>query len=127
MEISMKTAFAGTAGISRKFLCGVAAAALLAPAAAFAQSEAETGQDMYPEEDGEEFSQGNQIIVTATKREATLQEIPVAVSVTGAEVLERDQIRDIRDLQTVVPSLSVGQRQSSANTCLLYTSPSPRD
>ncbi|MXO92520.1 TonB-dependent receptor [Erythrobacter arachoides] len=112
----MKTVVAGSAGLSRTFLCGVAAAALLAPAAAFAQSEAETGQDMYPQEDGEELDTGNQIIVTATKREQTLQEIPVAVSVTGAEVLERDQIRDIRDLQTVVPSLSVGQRQSSANT-----------
>src|SRR5678815_2361713 len=56
------------------------------------------------------------ILVTATKREKTLQDTPVAVSVTTAETPERGQIRDLRDLQTVVPSLSVGQRQSSANT-----------
>lgn len=105
----MKTVSAGTAGSSRKFLCGVAAIAMIAPAAAFAQ------EDPAPEEE-DGFAQGNAIVVTATKREATLQEIPVAVSVTGAETLERDQIRDIRDLQSVVPSLTVGQRQSSANT-----------
>ncbi|WAT19009.1 TonB-dependent receptor [Aurantiacibacter sp. MUD11] len=108
----MTSKFAGTAGISRKFLCGAAAIALLAPAAAFAQ-DADTADDSAVEE---ESNQGNNIVVTATKREQTLQEVPVAVSVTSAETLERDQIRDIRDLQTVVPSLTVGQRQSSANT-----------
>ncbi|MDF1834909.1 MAG: TonB-dependent receptor [Alteraurantiacibacter sp. bin_em_oilr2.035] len=116
MENSMKKLCAGNAGVSRNLLCSVAAAALFMPGLAFAQDEADAGQDVYPEAGGEEAAQGNRIVVTATKREATLQEIPVAVSVTGAETLERDQIRDIRDLQTVVPSLTVGQRQSSANT-----------
>ena len=64
----------------------------------------------------EDASTGNLIVVTATKRERTLQDTPVAVSVTTAETIERAQIRDLRDLQTVVPSLSVGQRQSVANT-----------
>ena len=56
------------------------------------------------------------IIVTATKREQTLQEIPISVSVTSAETIERSQVRDLIDLQTLVPSLKVGQLQSSANT-----------
>ncbi len=56
------------------------------------------------------------IIVTATKRETTLQDIPVAVTVTSGETIERAQIRDLNDLQSLVPSLKVGQRQSSANT-----------
>jgi outer membrane receptor protein involved in Fe transport len=60
--------------------------------------------------------QGDTIIVTATKREQTLQDVPVAVSVTSAQTLERAQIRDIKDLQSVVPSLRVNQLQSSANT-----------
>ncbi|OJU60377.1 MAG: TonB-dependent receptor [Altererythrobacter sp. 66-12] len=59
---------------------------------------------------------GNEIVVTATKREQTLQDTPVAVSVTTAETIERGQIRDLRDLQTVVPSLSVGQRQAVGST-----------
>ena len=116
MEKSMTSKTARIAGFSRKCLCGAAAIALLAPAAAMAQDEADTGQDIYPDEAGEDSNQGNSIIVTASKREQTLQEVPVAVSVTSGETLERDQIRDIRDLQTVVPSLTVGQRQSSANT-----------
>ncbi|HET9630398.1 MAG TPA: TonB-dependent receptor, partial [Novosphingobium sp.] len=59
---------------------------------------------------------GNEIVVTATKRERTLQDTPVAVTVTTAQTIERAQIRDLRDLSTVVPSLRVNQLQSSANT-----------
>jgi iron complex outermembrane recepter protein len=57
----------------------------------------------------------NEIVVTATKREQTLQDVPVAVSVTTAQTIERAQIRDIRDLASVVPSLRVTDRQSSQN------------
>ena len=64
----------------------------------------------------DDYADGNEIIVTATKREQTLQDVPVAVSVATAETLERAQIRDIKDLGTVVPSLRVGERQNSAST-----------
>ncbi len=97
-----------------RMLRGAAALALLAPAAAMAQDVAPPPADAFPPQ--EDNATGNAIIVTATKREATLQDVPVAVTVTTAETLERDQIRDLRDLQTLVPSLSVGQRQSVANT-----------
>ncbi|MDO9370219.1 MAG: TonB-dependent receptor [Sphingopyxis sp.] len=59
---------------------------------------------------------GNDIIVTASKRSQTLQDTPVAVSVTSAAQLEESQIRDLIDLQSSVPSLRVSQLQSSANT-----------
>ena len=36
-----------------------------------------------------------EIIVTATKRQQTLQETPVAVSVTPAETIEKAQILDL--------------------------------
>lgn len=62
------------------------------------------------------WGEGNEIVVTATKRERTLQDVPVAVTVTTSETIERAQIRDIKDLSSVVPSLRVGQLQSSANT-----------
>ncbi len=58
----------------------------------------------------------DEIIVTATKRTQTLQETPVAVSVTGREEIERAQIIDISDLQSVVPSLRVTQLQTATNT-----------
>ena len=58
----------------------------------------------------------DEIVVTATKRAQTLQEVPVAVSVVSAETIERAQVRDLIDLQTEVPSLRVDQLQSSSNT-----------
>ncbi len=93
---------------------GTAAFALIMPSVAFAQEEVAEPADASTAV--EEEGVGNEIIVTATKREQTLQEIPVAVSVTTAETIERAQIRDLKDLTSVVPSLRISQLQSSANT-----------
>lgn len=60
----------------------------------------------------------DEVIVTATKRQTTLQDTPVAVSVTSADVIEKAQILDIKDLQSVVPTFRVSQLQNSANTTL---------
>ncbi len=57
-----------------------------------------------------------EVIVTATKRASSLQETPVAVSVTTADVIEKAQINDLQDLQSVVPTLRVSQLQNSTNT-----------
>ena len=57
-----------------------------------------------------------EIVVFATKRERTLQEVPVAVSVVTAQTMERAQILDVKDLQSVVPSLRVTQLQTTGNT-----------
>ncbi|MEO6389021.1 MAG: TonB-dependent receptor [Croceibacterium sp.] len=111
---------AGKAALLRALLLsGSAAAGLCVPAVASAQdqpaaSSAPADSDEYSAD--EDSSTGNLIVVTATKREKTLQDVPVAVTVTTAETIERGQIRDLRDLQTVVPSLSVGQRQSVGST-----------
>lgn len=111
----MKIASVGFAASSRIVLCtGVAVLGLSVSALAHAQ-EADEAQ---PAGDApfEAYDVGNEIVVTATKREQTLQDVPVAVTVTTAETLERAFIRDIKDLATVVPSLRVGERQNSANT-----------
>ena len=76
---------------------------LLASAPAFAQSSDEI-EDV--------------VIVSATKRNTTLQETPVAVTVTTADVIEKAQILDIKDLQTVVPTFRVSQLQNAGNTTL---------
>ncbi|MDY7099289.1 MAG: TonB-dependent receptor, partial [Pseudomonadota bacterium] len=106
----MRSTFPGIAGSYRvALLAGVTAVALTAPTTAFAQDE---------ELEAPEAS--NQIIVTASKREQTLQETPIAVSVTSAETIEQAQIRDVLDLQTVTPSLRVSQLQtSSASTFII--------
>ena len=112
----MTTFTPGTAGRFR-FALGTSLAALLAlPAVAYAQDSAPPAEEEIaaPAADAtEDGDQGNDIIVTATKREQTLQEIPVAVSVTTAETIERAQIRDLKDLSSVVPSLRVNQQASA--------------
>lgn len=65
---------------------------------------------------GSAIAQTDQIIVTATKRPQTLQEVPVAVSVVDAEVIENAQINDIIDLQSSVSSLRVTQQQNASQT-----------
>ena len=92
--------------ITRSLMCGVGACILANPAAAMAQTD----------QGADEAADDNIIIVTASKRETTLQETPIAVSVTSAEQIEDSQVRDLLDLQTLVPSLRVNQLQSSANT-----------
>jgi len=51
----------------------------------------------------------DEIIVTATKRPTTLQDTPISVSVTSADVI---------DLQSVVPTFRVSQLQNTANSTL---------
>ncbi|MDG1390168.1 MAG: TonB-dependent receptor [Halioglobus sp.] len=67
---------------------------------------------------GQSYAQSalEEVIVTASKRAQTLQEVPIAVSVVSSEQIEQAGVLDIKDLQTLVPSLRVTQLQSSANT-----------
>lgn len=56
------------------------------------------------------------IVVTATKRAQTLQDVPISVSVTSADTIQKANITDIIDLQSVVPSLKVYQLQNTGQT-----------
>ncbi|MGQ7829623.1 TonB-dependent receptor [Altererythrobacter sp. Z27] len=100
--------FAGSPRVA--LFAGAAAIALAMPAAAQAQDAAS--------DEGEEFA-SNVIVVTATKREQTLQQTPISVSVTSGETLEQAQIRDVLDLQTVAPSLRVSQLQNSSSSTFI--------
>jgi len=91
-----------------------AGASLLALAVAtpsFAQGAAQPAPQAAEAEDT-----SADIIVTASKRAQTLQDTPISVAVASAQQIEQSQVRDLLDLQTLVPSLKVGQLQSSANT-----------
>ena len=57
-----------------------------------------------------------EIVVTSTKRTSTLQEIPISVSVTTADTIEKAAINDLKDLQSVVPSLKINTLQGSSET-----------
>lgn len=59
-----------------------------------------------------------EIVVTAQKREQSLTEVPIAVSVLGAERIERSFSPNIESLQTLVPSVSFRKGTTSANSAL---------
>ncbi|OYU15882.1 MAG: TonB-dependent receptor [Alphaproteobacteria bacterium PA4] len=99
-----------TSAFKAALLASIACAGLVTPMAAFAQTAAAAAAST------DENDESNIIIITASKRSATLQDTPISVAVTGRAQIEESQIRDLKDLQTLVPSLRVNQLQSSANT-----------
>lgn len=88
---------------------GVSLLALVIASPALAQTATPTAS-------ADQTSQVDDIIVTATKREQTLQDVPISVSVTTAVTLEQAQIKDLIDLQSVVPSLKVVQAAAVGQT-----------
>ena len=86
----------------------VAATALIVFAApAMAQDAAEDGA-----------SSGNEIIVTAQKREENLQEVPLAISVIGGEALENAGTLNLESAQYLVPSLNFRKSGTTLNQAL---------
>lgn len=51
----------------------------------------------------------SEIVVTARKREESLQDVSASISVLGGDALRDDVIKDIRDMQYAVPGVTVGE------------------
>ncbi|MGD9816593.1 MAG: TonB-dependent receptor [Hyphomonadaceae bacterium] len=66
-------------------------------------------------QDGED-----EIVVTATRRDQALQDVPIAVTPVTADMIENSGIRDVQDLTSVAPSLqfNVSESESSATARL---------
>ena len=62
-----------------------------------------------------------EVVVTAAKVEASIQDTPIAVTAFSQEALDSQLINDASAMQFSVPNLT------QTKGCLLYTSPSPRD
>ena len=93
-------------------LAGAIALAAAAPASAQGVDE-----DTAAEEGDASPEQGNAIVVTARRREESLQETPIAVSAFSAETLEERQITHTQDLERITPSLQFKPAgQLSGNT-----------
>jgi iron complex outermembrane receptor protein len=50
----------------------------------------------------------NEVVVTAQKREQSLQDVSLAVTAVGAQRLEDAHINNLQDLQLIVPSVTIG-------------------
>jgi iron complex outermembrane receptor protein len=69
------------------------------------------------QQNDEENTEGlEEIVVTATRREQNLQDVPLAVMAFTAESLERQSIENMEDLKAVVPNLVVAGNLGGTNT-----------
>jgi iron complex outermembrane receptor protein len=53
-------------------------------------------------------AEGNAIVVTAQRREQTLQDVAASVVAVGADRLASSQVNSLQDLQAIVPSVNFG-------------------
>ncbi len=90
-----------TASLLAVLLAGVAVPA-------FAQDSATALPQENPQDSSAQADDGNAIVVTAQRREQTLQDVSASVVAIGAERLENSQVNSLSDLQTIVPSVNFG-------------------
>lgn len=102
-------------------LLAATALALCTAAPAFAQDATDPQQQDPVASDGTEqasvdqgYDSANAIVVTATRRNETVQEVPIAITAVGAELLENAGVQDIRGLEQLAPSLQTTTGQSAA-------------
>src|SRR5690606_23881199 len=56
------------------------------------------------------------LTVTAQKREEVLQDVPISVTALDEQLLRDASVRDIKDMQILVPGLTVTSTQNEAIT-----------
>jgi len=79
-------------------------ASVAVPAAAHAQSEADKS------------SLVDEIVVTANKREQSLQDVPIVVTAIGEQALKDGGVKDIKDLMQLTPGLMVSSTANESTT-----------
>ncbi|WP_373077522.1 TonB-dependent receptor [Zhongshania sp.] len=57
-----------------------------------------------------------EVIVTAQKREQNLQDVPMAITALGRELLEDNEVTNLQDLTKLVPSLSMTSTDNPATS-----------
>lgn len=82
--------------------------ALMVPAMLLASTSALAQGAAQPPADAPEDAESDVIIVTAQKREQSLQDVSAAVSALGADRIVSAGVNSISDLQTIVPSVNFG-------------------
>ena len=101
-------------GLSMAIAMVLAGSALAAPTA--------WAQDQQPAESADAQSSRNlgTVVVTARKREETLQEVPVAVTAFTPETLDKLNVKDLGDLDAQVPNLTIYAARGSTSTVTAY-------
>ena len=99
------------AALKHSSLSLAVALGLCAPAA-FAQEAADA-----PAADADSLEK---IVVTARKREETIQDVPVAVTAFTADSLDKLNVEDLSDLDAQVPNLTIYAARGSSSTITAY-------
>ena len=94
----------------RHSLCNSVSAAVIG-ASLLGLAGAASAQDA-----GDQATSVDDIIVTAQKREQSLQEVPIVVTTLSEALLEGAGVQDIKDLQILTPGMTVTSTQSETST-----------
>jgi iron complex outermembrane receptor protein len=97
-------------GCARAVLLSAAVSACLASASASAADEEATPL----------VDSLGQIVVTAQRREQSLQDVPVAVTAFDANALENLQVRRLDDMQHSVPNITMGPNTGTASAAKIF-------
>lgn len=88
--------------------------AIVAALAGYALTSTQTA---WSQQQNQNASEGlEEIVVTATRREQNLQDVPLAVVAYTGEMLERQNIENMEDLKAVVPNLVVAGNLGGTDT-----------
>ena len=68
----------------------------------------------------DDYQSANEVVVQATRRAETIQNVPIAITALGAQQLEEAGVTDIRDLEQIAPSVQTSTGQSSATGSTIY-------
>lgn len=68
----------------------------------------------------EEVRSAGEIVVTARKREESLQDVPIAVSAFNVDALDRQQAQSLDDLSFAAPNIAITKNQTTSNSAQIY-------
>ncbi|WP_397420316.1 TonB-dependent receptor plug domain-containing protein, partial [Phenylobacterium sp.] len=95
-----------------KLVAGAGIAAVLLGLPAAAQSQEATSSDSG-------INQIEDVVVTARRRSESLQEVPIAVSSLGGDVVREQNRNSVPDLITLIPTITLRPQNSAKDTVLL--------
>ncbi|MCA1713946.1 MAG: TonB-dependent receptor plug domain-containing protein [Gammaproteobacteria bacterium] len=102
--------------VSRKPERRLLAVAMLTALVSMSQSALAQETASPPTPEADEPTTLSTMIVTAQKREEQMQDVPIAITSLSEQLLQDTGVRDVKDLQVLVPGLTVTSTQSEAQT-----------
>ena len=114
--LPQRATLAAAVAVSLASLC-VSAVASAQDSAATAENAADTVESTQADQAAdEEPSTLATMIVTAQKREEQMQDVPIALTSLPQQLIQDTGVRDIKDMQVLVPGLTVTSTQNEAIT-----------